>query len=238
MGEPRVYFVYLRRPKFDRNERRDDPFYEFGSFGCTGCHSSNLLHLDHAKDLEGARLAFVQGGPRGARLVLLTPPVAVRRWSGHCELRWQPPQMPFKYQDAPILACNDGPSDFRLVARFARRANRATIEAGLASLLRSRATPLLPKMADQVIRVYERLRSSAAPSTIASKYHESLPYLPPRIDGNRKATYRDLLRDLKMAAAEAAMSPCSGAPSALPPARGHCPRPNRRVLVPRKKRCR
>ncbi|MBK9033452.1 MAG: hypothetical protein IPL61_19670 [Myxococcales bacterium] len=70
----RVIIVVLRQPRSDE-DARTDPFFEFGSFGLTGCHAANLLH-DEAAD--GARLAFAQGGPLGFRLVTLTPPVEVR----------------------------------------------------------------------------------------------------------------------------------------------------------------
>ena len=39
---PRVILVLLRQPSSAVTERRDDPFWEFGSFGCTGCHGRNL----------------------------------------------------------------------------------------------------------------------------------------------------------------------------------------------------
>ena len=40
MEQPPVFIVHLRRPKKnDPEEMRSDPFWEFGSFGCTGCHS-------------------------------------------------------------------------------------------------------------------------------------------------------------------------------------------------------
>src|SRR3954470_21807193 len=109
MDEPRVFFVHLRRPKRDPDERRDDPFYELGSFGCTGCHSTTLFHPRHARELEGSKLAFIQGGALGARLVFLTPPITVTVWRDRCEARWVPPvngKMPFKYAQAPILAYN------------------------------------------------------------------------------------------------------------------------------------
>jgi hypothetical protein len=60
MAVPRVFFVHLRRP--GSNDPRTDPLYECGSFGCTRCHSRNLLNPRHARELEGSRLAFVQGG--------------------------------------------------------------------------------------------------------------------------------------------------------------------------------
>ena len=106
MAEPTVFFVQLRRP--GRNDVRTDPLYEFGSFGCTKCHSKNLLHPDNFKKLEGARLAFIQGGHLGSRLVLLTPPISVKKWKDNCEARWKPAAMPFKYAEAPVLASNDG----------------------------------------------------------------------------------------------------------------------------------
>lgn len=136
MTEPNVFFVHLRRPKRasqNPNERRSDPFYEFGSFGCTKCHSHNLFHPRHASKLEGSRLAFVQGGKLGSRLVYLTPPIKVKVWKTNCEAIWTPATMPFKYSKAPVLAYNDGDSDFPLVEQFARQANCPTVEGGLCS---------------------------------------------------------------------------------------------------------
>jgi hypothetical protein len=204
MAEPKVFFVHLRRPrtaKVDPTERRDDPFYELGSFGCTGCHSATLFHPRHAGDLEGARLAFIQGGPLGHRLVFLTPPIVVRRWPDHCEARWTPVEMPFRYTEAPILAYNDGPGDFPLLEHFARRSDRTTVEGGLSSRLRSRSRPLSVELAKEVIRVYEQQRAEAPPSAIASTYEQALPYDPPRIDRNREATYRRRIRELTRAEA-------------------------------------
>jgi hypothetical protein len=199
MPDLKVYFVHLRRPRSareDPDERRDDPFYEFGSFGCTGCHSDNLLHPRQADDLEGARLAFIQGGRRGFRLVYLTPPVTVQCWADRCEAMWTPAEMPFKYYEAPVLAWNDGPSDFLLGEQYASTANRTTIEGGLSSRFRSRARPLPPDMAREVIAVYDRLRATAPAGALATTYDEALPYPPPCIDDDRKATYQSRVRGL------------------------------------------
>lgn len=199
MAAAKVFFVHLRRPQNARAnpyERRDDPFYEFGSFGCTGCHSRNLLHPRHAEELEGARLAFVQGGRQGFRLVYLTPPVTVTDWDHRCEARWAPAEMPFKYGKAPILASNDGSSDFPLVKQLAHLTGRSTLEGGLSSRLRTRATPLPEKMAAEVVAVYVRLRATALPEAIAKTYDEALPFPPPHPDRNRKTTYNRLLRSL------------------------------------------
>lgn len=90
--------------------------------GTTGCHSHNLLDPKNAGNLVGARLAFVQGGKLGARLVLLTPPITVEVWEYGCETRWMPPRMPFKYVTVPLIALNDNSrSDFPSVRKFASR---------------------------------------------------------------------------------------------------------------------
>jgi hypothetical protein len=68
-----MFLVLLRRPKSDPSESRDDPFWEFGSFGCTGCHAK-LLHPRKHGELTGAQLAFVQPERDGFRLVHVTPP--------------------------------------------------------------------------------------------------------------------------------------------------------------------
>ena len=52
MAKPDIFFVHLRRPK-NSGDQRADPFYEFGSFGCTGCHSWNLLHPRNAHEAGG-----------------------------------------------------------------------------------------------------------------------------------------------------------------------------------------
>lgn len=193
MAQPKVYLVHLRRPASaskNPDEKRDDPFYEFGSFGCTTCHCKNLLHPNHATELEGARLAFVQGGNRGSRLVYLTPPVTVKKWANNCEVRWMPAEMPFKYEEAPILVSNNGQSDFPSVNKFALPTNGGKIEGHFSSMIRSRATPLDPKLAQEVVKVYERKRAKAPASAIATAYVEALPWKPPKVDRSRKATYR------------------------------------------------
>lgn len=193
MAPLRVFFVYLRRP--GTNDTRADPFYEFGSFGCTECHCTNLFHSRHAEELQGARLAFVQGGDRGARLVLLTPPITVKVWQRNCEARWTPAEMPFKYTEAPILASNHGSSDFPLIEEFVRETDCPTLESGLSSRLRSRADALPVAMAKQVISTYERQRKEKPRSAIASTYYEALPYVT-KIDCDRKSTYQHLIRKL------------------------------------------
>src|SRR5216683_4200580 len=112
MQNARVYIVHLRRPRrSDPNERRSDPFYEFGSFGCTRCHSRNLMNSKHALELQGSRLAFAQGGNRGFRLILLTPPVKITQSYLSLEAIWSRQQKPFRYEVAPVLASNHMQAD-------------------------------------------------------------------------------------------------------------------------------
>lgn len=195
MAALKLFFVQLRRPhraSTNPDERRDDPFYEFGSFGCTGCHSSNLLHPRNADNLAGGRLAFVQGGPLGSRLVLLTPPVTVRKYQDRCEVKWKPAEMPFRYERAPVLAWNSGRSHFPLVEQFAAKTRRRTIEGGLSSRLRTLKREASTGMANQIIRTYERLRRASGEDAVALTYVEALPHDPPVIDVHRRVTYRRL----------------------------------------------
>ena len=86
MKPDRVIIVHLRQPRRnDPQETRADPFYELGSFGCTKCHSMNLMHPRRAHELDGARFAFAQGGPLGFRLILLTPPARIVVHRDRCE---------------------------------------------------------------------------------------------------------------------------------------------------------
>ncbi|MFO0799516.1 MAG: hypothetical protein U0804_18765 [Gemmataceae bacterium] len=190
MSSLKVFIVHLRRPRSsDPNERRDDPFYEFGSFGCTGCHRSNLLHPRHAEELNGALIAFAQGGKSGFRLVFLTPPVTVRQWDDRCELLWSPVAMPFKYSEAPILVANDDRSDFPKLLSNLLHVDRESPEGRFSSRFRSRAQPLDDGQAAEIIRVYEQFRSTAASDAFASSYEEALPYAPPCVDPQRRTTY-------------------------------------------------
>ncbi len=195
----KVYFVHLRRPGW--NDSRDDPYWEFGSFGCTGCHSRNLFHTRHADDLDGARLAFVQGGKLGFRLLFLSPPVKIHKWRDRYEARWEA-EMPFKYTEAPVLARNNHRSDFPKVVKFAARTNRTTLEGGFSSRIRSRTLPLPDELARELVRIYQAKRSQASPAAIASSYVEALPYAPcpPKAaDRHREASYQERIRILAAA---------------------------------------
>lgn len=195
MEDPRVFIVLLRRPsrgKKHLGEMRSDPFWEFGSFGCTGCHRKNLLHPRNAQALVGHRLAFAQGGPSGFRLVFLTPSVTeVRQGAAHFEAMWKPCEMPFKYLHAPILVANDGHSDVPSLKAFVNNADRPTLESRFSSCFRSRTKPVNATIASEIVAAYDGAREKSD-SKIAVTYNEALPYDPPTIDRNREGTYCSL----------------------------------------------
>ena len=187
-----VIITMLRQPYMDDpNEKRSDPFWEFGSFGTTGCHQRNLLNPRRAHELAGKRLAFAQGGPDGFRLVHLTPPISVKYHGAVCELQW-PAAMPLAYEAAPVIIDNAGHSDFPALLEEIEGVARRTFVAQFASKFRSRRQSVPEMLAAQLIAGYEAARGSGA--RVATCYTDALPYLPPKVDTERKATYRALLR--------------------------------------------
>jgi hypothetical protein len=218
MAEPKVFIVVSRRP--GKDDPRNDPFYEFGSFGCTRCHSTNLMRIANADNLSDGRLAFVQGGPDGFRLVLLTPPIEVQAIGNSCVARWRR-VMPFKYSDAPVVVCNGGRGHFPGIKRYVNHTNRSTIEGKFSSRFRSRVEQLEPDLAKELIHVYQEQRRLAPRSAIASEYHQALPGLT-RVDDHRKRTYQRLLRK-RFAEAGGTRSLCETMPRrAVRPRKGGC----------------
>lgn len=192
----RVVVVHLRQPnRRDPDERRSDPFWEFGSFGCTRCHIKNLMNPKLIDELQGVRLAFAQGGPDGHRLVHLTPPVKVVHHKDRCELRWNPVNMPFRYKFAPVLAGRDGTSAFPFLRKMLTRVDRTTLPAKFSSCFRSRRRPLREELSLEVIHVFETAKSTATSAMIAARYEDALPFAPNRVDRKRRKTYQLLLRD-------------------------------------------
>jgi hypothetical protein len=188
--------VMLRQPNMRTpNEARDDPFWEFGSFGCTGCHRKNILTPKRAKELKGMRIAFAQGGSRGIRLVHLTPPVAVKYHSDRCELLWSPHQMPLTYGAAPVIIDNDGQSDTPAIMREIRNVSRSTLKRKFASKFRSRREPVQLELAKQLETAYNKHRRRKG--AVAERYEEALPFSPPKVDRQRERTYRSRIADLE-----------------------------------------
>lgn len=190
VSSPRVVVVMLRRPRLrDSKERRDDPFWEFGSFGCTGCHSRNLLNPKRSGQLDGVQFAFVQGGVEGLRLVHVTPPITTTLLGAVCEVKWAPAKMPLTYATAPIVIDNMGRSDVPLLAAAVTNVRRSTPVARFSSAFRSRRLPLAGEVGAQVVAIYKRYRAKAK---VARRYEEAMPYPPPKIEWDRAARYNAL----------------------------------------------
>jgi hypothetical protein len=185
-----VIVVLLRRPRGDAAESRDDPFWEFGSFGCTGCHSKNLLNRRGSDELKGAHLAFVQGGDGGFRLVHVTSPVLVQDVADNYEAVWTPAEMPLTYAAAPIVLNNQGYSDIPLLAALVNGVIRSTPEGKFSSAFRSRREALPKDIAAQVLATYLQFRERGA--EVATHYVQAMPYPPPRIERDRAARYESI----------------------------------------------
>lgn len=200
----RLFIVMLRRPR--KNDARTDPFWEFGSFGCTGCHSKNLLHPKNCQIGDGDKLAFVQGGHLGSRLLLVTPAIARVDHAGggpkgRVELRWDASQKPFRYDCAPSLFESPAPGRPGLFPRLAEtvsNTNRSTVDAKLASRFRARRTPVKPELAEEMEAGFNAAVSAAKPSDFIKKYAQALPWCDcPTPASERRKDYRARLEDLK-----------------------------------------
>ena len=180
-----VIIVHLRRPR--SGDMRTDPLYEFGSFGLTGCHRTNLLADQSA---VGARLAFAQGGDIGFRLVMLTPPVDVRQLAAVREAFWSPGGMPLRYDTAPILIENDGSSDVEGMREFLAEVYRSTWEAKFSSSFRTRKLPLDPALAAGLVRAWDGAFDKGA--ELSEAYWEALPYWEVHaVDRDRNGTHQE-----------------------------------------------
>lgn len=193
MDDTRVIIVMLRTPRRDSNEMRTDPLWEFGSFGCTRCHQSNLMNPRKLGERNGARFAFAQGGPRGVRLVHVTPPVGMLDHGTFGEAKWEPADMPLRYDGAPLLVNEFGASDVPVLIGMIEDVRRGTPVAQFASKFRSRCEPLPDRIGREVVEVYDHFRAGGA--AVAESYAEALPWPPPSVDEDRRATYRGLLGD-------------------------------------------
>lgn len=193
-----IIVVLLRRPRRAEGEMRSDPFYEFGSFGCTKCHHKNLLNPGRSDEVEGKRLAFAQGGPEGFRLVHLTPPVKIVRHGEFREACWKPVRRPFRYGDAPLLISNDGDGKtaFPELRAMLKGVHRSKWEGRFASRFRSRREPLPFRVSREIARKWDAAREKAKSPTLARHYNETLPYDPPVVDNHREKTYRKKLKTL------------------------------------------
>ena len=192
MDEPKVILVMLRQPQRNKpNEMRTDPLWEFGSFGCTGCHRRNLMNPKKLKELDGVRFAFAQNGHLGVKLVHVTPPVTMLHHGKSGEAKWSPAEMPLTYASAPCLVNNSGPSAIPQLVDMISGVRRGSPVAQFASKFRTGRHPLPASVGRRILKLYERFRQKAG--CVSKSYVDALPYTPPRVDGDREATYRELL---------------------------------------------
>ena len=177
MTEEKVILVHLRVPR-SKADLRDDPFWEYGSFGITGCHFGNLMSPNRSQELVGARLAFVQGGRNGLRLVFVSPPVErVVKYKKCSEAIWSPKMKPFKYDRALLLLDAKGRTDgFKHLKKYVQRGKPKSWKQKLSFKFRSRIKPLESEIADEIITRYQNCLSEADASAFTDKYYEALPF--------------------------------------------------------------
>lgn len=177
-----LYFVFLRRP-FELDDRRSDPFWEFGSFGATGCHRRNLLNPNSRHLKEGDRLAFLQGGDGEIRVIGVTPAIVViedRQPIGSTlvlEARWDSSYRPLPYEKAPLLVSNrkDISGNFTEVESMLANVDRSSLVAKAASKFRSSTKPLPENLSREILNWFdspglpkvERYIDSIAPASTA-----------------------------------------------------------------------
>jgi hypothetical protein len=157
------------------------------------------MHPSKYKEIDGARLAFAQGGKGEMRLVLLTPRVKIERHKGGLEATWPPEDnMPFQFESAPTLIRNRGISgklsDFDLLEKMVARVNRSTPVAKFSSCFRSRRLPVEEAVAREIIEVYRQHRNDRV-ARIAESYAQARPIQPvPCLNREqRKQRYEALL---------------------------------------------
>jgi hypothetical protein len=155
------------------------------------------MNPGRATELNGARLAFAQGGSSGVRLVYVTPPIRmrIRKRGSLAEATWEPAEMPLRYDASPTLIDAAGHSDCTSLVPDIRGVRRTTWIGKFSSAFRSRRAALAGVVGAELIDVYRRWRSAGA-DRIAQRYVEALPYLPPRIESTdeRRRSYRRNIR--------------------------------------------
>lgn len=187
MRKGKVFVVMLRRPrKNDPRDMRSDPFWEFGSFGVTGCHSKNLLHPKNIKNLENNRLAFFQGSKESIKLLLITPTVKIEEYSCGCEVLWKNIRLPFCFGSAPIVINNSGYTDFPKIKEMISVINRNTWMGRVASAFRSRKKELSDDVAEELLNNYFKFVDLLP---VSNDYLRILPYRPGCVDKERRKTY-------------------------------------------------
>jgi len=177
----RLFVVYLRKP-CRKTDSRDDPYWEFGSFGITGCHSNLTKNAELGVGEVGTddRLAFIQGGRYGCKLILVTPAVSRKRYGKTgVELCWSKVSIPFCYDSkhAPMLAGPEMPEvNLPELGKLVNKTNCTTAMGKLASCLRSSCKPLDKIVADELIKIFEEAKKKGSESSdFIKEYYDALP---------------------------------------------------------------
>lgn len=183
MPKPNIFIVHLRQPVSSKDQR-EDPYWEVGSFGCTGCKEKTLLNPNPKRNridiLNGSRFAFAQGGAKGTRLVFLTPPVKVKQreinGKPRLEVRWKPWKRPFRYEKAPFLVDKSGETDFPRLKPYFGNVNRSTWAGKFGSRFRSCVEPLLGDGDDakEIEKKFDKRFRAAKPYMIARSYLDAI----------------------------------------------------------------
>ena len=200
MSDPKLFMVVLRQPT-SKSDERSDPFWEFGSFGCTTCHNHNLLNPRNAERLGGGRLAFAQGGDDGFKLVFITSPVNVVVHThlvsqNQClECKWKPSDMPFTYNQAPVLIDRNGNTDFLSVKVAISKVDRESWLQRFSSRYRSRCQPLDRAISAEIQKIWQGCKNEAPLSAIATHYEQALPNEPKPVGRDRRRIYADELKE-------------------------------------------
>jgi hypothetical protein len=166
-----LYVVFLRKPN-TLADMRSDPFWEFGSFGRTGCHRVNLLHPRHTPLVNGDRLAFLQGGQGEIRVVAVSPPITVGGSNDLIEVEWSSRYRPLPFLSAPLLINNLGDTAFPEVRSILRGTRRSTYCGAAASRFRSKSSALNKVLEKQILSWFKRSglpKISTYPEAIQSK---------------------------------------------------------------------
>jgi hypothetical protein len=101
--------------------------------------------------------------------------------------------MPFRYEFAPLLIDNSGESDLSHLHAEIAGVDRTSWKGRFSSSFRSRREPLGEALASELIDVFVRRAQTAKPVNFATRYDQALPYSPPCVDMDRRATYERLL---------------------------------------------
>lgn len=200
-----LFLVHLRRPH-GADDARADPWWEYGSFGLTGCHRTNLLHPSRSRVRAADQLAFVQGGPTGTRLLFVTPPVVCRVWRDTAEpmlleITWDRRARPLRYGPAaPLLAgcAEQAPADLPELRKYLRDVGRTSACGKFASRFRARCEPLTTELAGELRSAFRRAVAQAYPEDFVRHYTDAVPGIDPRHQrAERHGQFRALKADLR-----------------------------------------